>query len=120
MNEIEARSETYTETRAFLKLLNNLTDIPLPTTLGSGYRVPGFEPYLAFLRDDVFLKFNSRGYQDPDEKVLSLQSNPTSSVLASFYNFIVNTVVYSIYKKMVAVTLVVQQLACKSIIKFKL
>ena len=31
--------------------------------------MPGFEPYLAFLRDDVFLKFNSRGYQDPNEKV---------------------------------------------------
>ena len=69
LNELEARSETYPETRAFLKLLTNLTDIPPPANLGAGYRVPGFEPYLAFLRDEVFLKFNSRGYQDPHEKV---------------------------------------------------
>ena len=69
LNELEARSETYAETRAFLKLLNNLTEIPLPAALGAGYRVPGFEPYLGFLRNDVFLKFNSRGYQDPNEKV---------------------------------------------------
>ena len=70
MNELETRDETYPETRAFLKLLNNLTDIPLPSALGSGYRVPGFEPYLTFLRDDVFLKFSSRGYQNSNEKVL--------------------------------------------------
>ena len=44
LNELEARSETYPETRAFLKLLTNLTDIPLPANLGAGYRVPGFEP----------------------------------------------------------------------------
>jgi len=49
-----------------------LTEIPLPATLGAGYRVPGFEPYLAFVRDDVFLKFNSRAYQDPNEKVVNL------------------------------------------------
>lgn len=68
LNELESRSETYPETRAFIKLLDHLTDIPLPSALGSGYRVPGFEPYLRFLRDDVFLKFSSRGYQNPDEK----------------------------------------------------
>ena len=33
--------------------------------------MPGFEPYLAFVRDDVFLKFNSRAYQDPNEKVIN-------------------------------------------------
>ena len=69
LDEIEARSETYPETRAFLKLLNALTDVPIPASLGAGYRAPGFEPYLTFLRDSVFLKFISRGYQDPHEKV---------------------------------------------------
>ena len=69
LNEIEARSETYPETRAFLKLLNNLTDIPIPASLGAGYRVPGFDPYLMFLRESVFLKFITRGYQDSHEKV---------------------------------------------------
>jgi nuclear pore complex protein Nup205 len=69
LNEIEARSETYPVTRAFLKLVRELTDIPIPNALGTGYRVPGFEPYLMYLRDDVFLKFNSRGYHDSKEKV---------------------------------------------------
>ncbi|XP_048578619.1 nuclear pore complex protein Nup205 isoform X2 [Nematostella vectensis] len=68
LNELESRSEVYPETRAFLKLMAALTDIPVPTALGVGYRVPGFEPYLVFLRDQVLLKFSTRAYKDPTEK----------------------------------------------------
>ncbi len=69
LEEIEARNESYPQTRAFLKLINRLTDITLPSALGAGYRVPGFTPYLEFIRDDVFLKFKGRAYQDAAEKV---------------------------------------------------
>ncbi len=69
LEEIEARNETYPQTRAFLKLINRLTDITLPSALGAGYRVPGFAPYLEFIKDDVFLKFKGRAYQDASEKV---------------------------------------------------
>ena len=62
--------EFYPETRAFLKLLGNLTEYPVPASLGVGYRAPGFEPYLEFLRDSVLLKFKTRAYQDPNEKVI--------------------------------------------------
>ena len=69
LEEIEARNETYPQTLAFMKLITRLTDITLPTTLGAGYRVPGFGPYLEFLMDNVFLKFKERAYQDGSEKV---------------------------------------------------
>ena len=69
LEEIETQIEEYSETRAFLDLLDNLTDVPVPVSLGAGHRVPGFQPYLEFVRDAVFLKFDSRGYKDPQEKV---------------------------------------------------
>lgn len=72
MEEIESRNETYPETRAFMTLLANLTAYPVPANLGAGYRVPGFEPYLEFLRDSVLLKFKARAYLDPNEKVNKL------------------------------------------------
>jgi nuclear pore complex protein Nup205 len=53
----------------FLDLLNSLTDFPVPAGLGAGLRTPGFDPYLNFIRDDVFLKFDSRAYKDPADKV---------------------------------------------------
>eukprot|EP00794_Sanderia_malayensis_P012769 gene12769-14080_t len=68
LDEIEARNEVYPQTRAFLRLLSKLTDITLPSALGAGYRVPGFAPYLDFIKDDVFLKFKGRAYQDVSEK----------------------------------------------------
>eukprot|EP00795_Rhopilema_esculentum_P005068 gene5068-181_t len=68
LEEVESRDETYPQTRAFLRLINTLTEITIPTTLGAGYRVPGFIPYLDFLRDNVFLRFKSRAYQNPSEK----------------------------------------------------
>jgi nuclear pore complex protein Nup205 len=69
LEEIESRVEAYPETRAFMKLLASLTQYPVPANLGAGYRVPGFEPYLDFLRDSVLLKFKARAYLDPNEKV---------------------------------------------------
>ncbi|XP_071502201.1 nuclear pore complex protein Nup205-like [Diadema antillarum] len=68
LEEIESNNEEYPLTRGFLTLLDALTDIPVPIMLGVGYRPPGFDPYLAFLRDSVFLKFQSRAYRDPAEK----------------------------------------------------
>ncbi|CAB4015675.1 nuclear pore complex Nup205-like, partial [Paramuricea clavata] len=68
LEEIESRVEAYPETRAFMKLLANLTSYPVPGNLGAGYRVPGFEPYLDFLRDSVLMKFKTRAYLDPNEK----------------------------------------------------
>ena len=71
LEEIESQVEDYRLTRAFLVLLDSLTEVPLPPTLGVGHRVPGFEPYLEFVRDSVLLRFDSRAYQDPSEKVWS-------------------------------------------------
>jgi nuclear pore complex protein Nup205 len=34
----------------------------IPSNLGSSHRVPGVLPYVTFIRDSVFLKFDSRGY----------------------------------------------------------
>ena len=48
--------------------MDNLTNFPIPSTLGAGYRVPGFDPYLEFLRDIVFLKFDTRAYHNAEEK----------------------------------------------------
>lgn len=69
LQEIESRNEVYPETRGFLKLLDQLTEVAIPTTLGAGHRVPGFHPYLNFLIDGVFLTFKTRAYQDSSEKV---------------------------------------------------
>ena len=69
LEEIEARDESYPQTRAFLRLINRLVDITIPSMLGAGYRVPGFAPYLEFLRDNIFLRFKGRAYQDSTEKV---------------------------------------------------
>ena len=66
---MEARNEEFPMTRGFLSLMSTLTDIPVPVGLGAGYRAPGFEPYLDFLRDSIFLKFNTRAYKDAAEKV---------------------------------------------------
>ena len=69
LEEIESRNEEYPMILGFLDLLNSLTDIPVPAGLGAGLRAPGFDPYLNFIRDDVFLKFDSRAYKNPADKV---------------------------------------------------
>jgi nuclear pore complex protein Nup205 len=54
---------------SYLELINELINSPIPQGLGSGFRIPGFQPYLDFLCNSVLLKFNSRAYKRPAEKV---------------------------------------------------
>ncbi|KAG9466567.1 hypothetical protein GDO78_016409 [Eleutherodactylus coqui] len=68
LNEIESRAEEYPLTRAFCTLIGTLVESYFPANLGAGLRVPGFEPYLQFLRDTVFLRFRTRAYRRPAEK----------------------------------------------------
>nr|XP_054774519.1 nuclear pore complex protein Nup205-like [Lytechinus pictus] len=68
LEEIESNNEEYPLTRGFLALVDALTEVPIPVMLGVGYRPPGFDPYLKFLRDSVFLKFRTRAYRNPAEK----------------------------------------------------
>lgn len=68
LEEIESRMEEYPLTKGLLTLLDVLTDIGIPRTLGAGPRKPGFDPYLNFIINSVFLKINSRFYKDPAEK----------------------------------------------------
>jgi nuclear pore complex protein Nup205 len=76
LEEIETAAEEYSETRAFLALLDSLIDsCPLPLSLGINHRIPGFQPYLDFVQDVVLLKFDSRGYKDPQEKWLVASSS---------------------------------------------
>ena len=56
LETVEARNEEYPMTRAFLALLDVLTEGGVPRLLGAGQRVPGIEPYLAFVRDAIFLR----------------------------------------------------------------
>ena len=69
LNEVEARNEEFPMTLSFLRMIDTLTDTPVPAGLGAGYRAPGFQPYLDFLRDEIFIKFNTRAYKNPSEKV---------------------------------------------------
>lgn len=69
LNEIESSCEEYPLTRAFCHLTSTLVESSLPVNLGAGLRVPGFQPYLNFLRDSVFLPFPTRAYRRPAEKV---------------------------------------------------
>lgn len=68
LEEIESKVGEYCLTRSFLNLLLVLVEVPIPPTLGVGHRVPGFLPYLNFIRDTVFVNFDSRCYQDTNEK----------------------------------------------------
>ncbi|KAL6443193.1 hypothetical protein ACFW04_002850 [Cataglyphis niger] len=68
LEEIESRNEEYPLTRAMLELLDVLTDFPIPRLLGVGQRNPGFDPYLHFIINTVFLRFYTRSYKNPAEK----------------------------------------------------
>lgn len=68
LDEIESRMEEYPMTRGLLELLNVLTDSGIPRTLGAGPRKPGFDPYLTFIINSVFLKFYTRAYKNLEEK----------------------------------------------------
>lgn len=77
LNEIESRCEEYPLTRAFCQLISTLVESSFPSNLGAGLRPPGFDPYLQFLRDSVFLRFRTRAYRRAAEKVL-FRANPFS------------------------------------------
>jgi hypothetical protein len=64
LEQVEAKTGCYHETLGFLCLLSVLIRTHGIPELGKGSRTPGFEPYLAFIRDDVFIKFDSRYYAD--------------------------------------------------------
>lgn len=70
LNEIESRCEEYPLTRAFCQLISTLVESSFPSNLGAGLRPPGFDPYLQFLRDSVFLRFRTRAYRRAAEKVM--------------------------------------------------
>ena len=68
IEDIEARNEEYPLTRAFLRLLDGLTEHGLPEGLGQGQRLPGFRPYFNFLCDHIFHKFSTRAYKNASER----------------------------------------------------
>ena len=68
LEEVEARQEEFPLTRAFLQLLDTLTNVEIPGSLGAGSRQPGFLPYLTFIQDQVLLKFHTRTYKSQAEK----------------------------------------------------
>ncbi|EMP26859.1 hypothetical protein UY3_16054 [Chelonia mydas] len=68
LNEVESRCEEYPLTRAFCQLISTLVESSFPSNLGAGLRPPGFDPYLQFLRDTVFLRFRTRAYRIAAEK----------------------------------------------------
>ncbi|XP_063238890.1 nuclear pore complex protein Nup205 [Bacillus rossius redtenbacheri] len=68
LEEVESRNEEFPLTRALLHLLDVLTDVQVPSLLGVGMRTPGFDPYLKFVLNSVFLRFNCRAYKNPHEK----------------------------------------------------
>ncbi|KAG1674320.1 Nuclear pore complex protein Nup205 [Nymphon striatum] len=72
LDEVESRLEEYPLTRSMLNLMYVLISNSPNTilSLGLGMRAPGFDPYLEFIRESVFLKFNTRAYKDPVEKWL--------------------------------------------------
>ena len=75
LEEVECRSEEYPLTLGFLKLMNTLTEDRVLGGVGAGHRLPGFLPYLDFLRDSILLKFNTRAYKNPAEKVIKVKAS---------------------------------------------
>ncbi|PIK50508.1 putative nuclear pore complex protein [Apostichopus japonicus] len=66
--EIESRNEQYRrDDLGFLRLMSALTKVPVPPGLGAGYRAPGFDPYLEFLRDNDFF-VPGKVYKDKADK----------------------------------------------------
>lgn len=69
LEQNESRTETYPLTQAVLELLYGLvTATSEPHNLGSGSRKPGLEPYLRFVLNAIFLRFNTRCYKEPADK----------------------------------------------------
>jgi len=86
LEEIEARAEEYPLTKAFIKVLDTLTDVEIPGNLGAGTRLPGLLPYMNYLVDSVFLKFSTRTYKNAAERweVASLLLNMFHKLLAEY------------------------------------
>lgn len=68
LEEVESRNEEYPLTRAVLCLLNELTNTPVPFTLGSGSRAPGLDPYIQYILNSILLTFANRAYKSASEK----------------------------------------------------
>ncbi|XP_003741378.1 nuclear pore complex protein Nup205 [Galendromus occidentalis] len=68
LEEVESRNGLYPVTIAFLRLLDTLTDSPLPIIVGNSVFKNGFDPYMNYLRESVFLKFLNRNYKDSSER----------------------------------------------------
>ncbi|XP_034102532.1 nuclear pore complex protein Nup205 [Drosophila albomicans] len=68
IDQNESRMETYKLSRGILQLLYTLMTTHMPSSLGAGPRLPGFDPYLKFVLDSILLKFYNRAYKDPTEK----------------------------------------------------
>lgn len=64
----ELRNESYPLSQAVLEMVYALVSTSEPNNLGAGARRPGLEPYLQFVVNAIFLKFNSRNYKDAQEK----------------------------------------------------
>lgn len=96
LNEIESRCEEYPLTRAFCQLISTLVESSFPSNLGAGLRPPGFDPYLQFLRDSVFLRFRTRAYRRAAEKVMFREKllSPYSFIAA--FSFIRGTRCYKL------------------------
>jgi nuclear pore complex protein Nup205 len=88
LEEVETRDETYPLLRGFLGLTKNLIKMTfIPENLGVGVRqknaILGFQPYLQFLVNNVYLKVLYRAYKNPLEKW-----QITSEILEIFYHII--------------------------------
>ena len=85
LEEIEAREETYPLLGGFLYLIKNLIlKSKIPDNLGLGSRatnsILGFQPFLQFLVNNVYLKIFYRSYKHAPEKW-----ELTQSILEIFY-----------------------------------
>ncbi|XP_030381528.1 nuclear pore complex protein Nup205 [Scaptodrosophila lebanonensis] len=68
IDQNEARLETFTLTRGILELLYTLMTTYMPSSLGVGPRLPGYDAYVNFVLNSIVLKFYFRAYKDPSEK----------------------------------------------------
>lgn len=88
LEEVESREETYPLLKGFLNLIKTLvSNSNVPENLGYGLRPKsialGFQPYLQFLVNNVYLKVLYRSYKNPQEKW-----QITAEILAIFYEII--------------------------------
>ena len=70
LEQNESLNRRYPATIGFLSLIHELLvkNEVCPADLGMGSRVPGISPYLNYIINQVFLKFNNRQYVEEDEK----------------------------------------------------